>query len=160
MLKGYKKYALMRKCRGNCLKCYLLSVTAILQRRDESCGETRRTGRKSKMNLHLFLLLPSKSDLIDPFRSWVDWKIKVEAVLVSVIVMPGKPRGIVQTIHNMGALYKHLHHVRDKRMVRTIGITYPQRYSHGLFIPLKQGLKCYTSNKYFKQTLIKPHCQV
>ena len=106
------------------------------------------------------MLLLSKSDLIDPFRSWVDWKIKVEAVLVSALVMPGKPRGIVQTIHNMGALYKHLHHVRDKRMVRTIGITYPQRYSHGLFIPLKQGLKCYTSNKYFKQTLIDPHCTV
>ena len=73
--------------------------------------------------------------------------------------MPGKPRGIVQTIHNMGALYKHLHHVRDKRLVRTIGITYPQRYSHGLFIPLKQG-KYRVKILYLKQifkTLLNPH---
>ena len=98
------------------------------QRHILSCAFT------AKSDSAIIFLVPDffRSDFVTICQADHEWtEIKVEAVLVSAIIMPGKPRGIVQTIHNMGALYKHLHHVRDKRMVRTIGITYPHRYFHG-----------------------------
>ena len=70
-----------------------------------------------------------------------EWtRIKVEAVLVSAIIMPGEPRGIVQTIHNMGALYTNIYIMLEIRgWSEQLGLFIHIDIFMAKFLPLKQG---------------------